>query len=73
MPKEYKGESLPMMAAAPGNPAGKQAADDVTFNGAVVVVEGQYYNPAYLAAIDEGCAEAEPSGEPAAEAEETKQ
>lgn len=60
MPKEYKGESLPMMAAAPGNPSGKAADDDVTFNGVVVVKKGQYYNPVYLAAIEEGCKAGKP-------------
>lgn len=59
--KTYTGETLPLMAAAPGNPAGHQADDDVMWNGVKVVVKGQYYNPVYLLAIAAGCTE-QPKG-----------
>lgn len=60
--KIFTGTELPQMAAAPGNPSGKHAADDVQFNGVTVVQKDQFYNPVYLAALDEGCAETEPKG-----------
>ena len=63
MPKEFKGDSLPITAAAQGNPAGKQADEEVTFNGVIVVRKGEFYSAAYLAAIDEGCA-VDPKGKP---------
>lgn len=54
--KTFQGQSLPIIPAAAGNPQGERAEEDVTFNGVVVVQKGQWYNPLYLRAIEEGCA-----------------
>jgi hypothetical protein len=55
MAKEFRGEALPAVAAAQGNPQGVQAADDVTFKGVKVVTKGEYYSWRYLAEIEAGC------------------
>lgn len=53
--KTYTRAQLPGVPAGAGIPSGKQATEDVMWNGVKIVAKDQFYNPVWLAAIEAGC------------------